>query len=56
MATATVTTAALAQEKIWFDKPSYDKAERKYFEKKTAEKKLVRESHIVIDVLILWFH
>ncbi|XP_072758838.1 probable elongation factor 1-delta isoform X3 [Anoplolepis gracilipes] len=26
-------TAALAKEKIWFDKPSYDKAERQYFEK-----------------------
>ncbi|XP_076380196.1 putative elongation factor 1-delta isoform X3 [Megalopta genalis] len=24
---------ALAQEKVWFDKPSYDKAERLYFEK-----------------------
>lgn len=33
MATATVATAALAKEKIWFDKPSYDKAERQYFEK-----------------------
>lgn len=33
MATATVVTAALAQEKIWLDKPSYDKAERQYFEK-----------------------
>ncbi|KZC13680.1 putative elongation factor 1-delta [Dufourea novaeangliae] len=25
--------SALAQEKVWFDKPSYDKAERLYFEK-----------------------
>lgn len=25
--------AALAQEKVWIDKPSYDKAERLYFEK-----------------------
>ncbi|XP_032669667.1 probable elongation factor 1-delta isoform X3 [Odontomachus brunneus] len=33
MATATVVTVALAQEKIWLDKPSYDKAERQYFEK-----------------------
>ncbi|XP_050456735.1 probable elongation factor 1-delta isoform X4 [Cataglyphis hispanica] len=33
MATATLVTAALAKEKVWFDKPSYDKAERLYFEK-----------------------
>ncbi|XP_070152734.1 uncharacterized protein [Polyergus mexicanus] len=33
MATATLVTAALAKEKVWFDKPSYDKAERQYFEK-----------------------
>lgn len=33
MATVTLATAALAKEKIWFDKPSYDKAERQYFEK-----------------------
>ena len=25
--------AALAREKVWFDKPSYDKAERLYFER-----------------------
>lgn len=25
--------SALAQEKVWFDKPSYDKAERLYFER-----------------------
>lgn len=24
--------SALAQEKVWIDKPSYDKAERLYFE------------------------
>ncbi|XP_018365501.1 PREDICTED: uncharacterized protein LOC108762807 isoform X2 [Trachymyrmex cornetzi] len=33
MTTATIATAALAKEKVWFDKPSYDKAERQYFEK-----------------------
>lgn len=33
MATVTLATAALAKEKVWFDKPSYDKAERQYFEK-----------------------
>jgi len=33
MTTVTITTAALAKEKVWFDKPSYDKAERQYFEK-----------------------
>ncbi|XP_011631227.1 probable elongation factor 1-delta isoform X3 [Pogonomyrmex barbatus] len=33
MTTATMATVALAKEKIWFDKPSYDKAERQYFEK-----------------------
>lgn len=26
-------TTALAQEKVWFDKPSYDKAECFHFEK-----------------------
>ncbi|XP_011687585.1 PREDICTED: elongation factor 1-delta-like isoform X2 [Wasmannia auropunctata] len=26
-------TAALAKEKVWFDKPTYDKAERLYFER-----------------------
>lgn len=33
MTTVTIATAALAKEKVWFDKPSYDKAERQYFEK-----------------------
>ncbi|XP_029167224.1 elongation factor 1-delta isoform X1 [Nylanderia fulva] len=33
MATVTLATAALAKENIWFDKPSYDKAERLHFEK-----------------------
>ncbi|CAL1681023.1 unnamed protein product [Lasius platythorax] len=33
MATVTLATAALAKEKVWFDKPSYDRAERQYFEK-----------------------
>lgn len=31
--TSTIAAAVLAKEKIWFDKPSYDKAERQYFEK-----------------------
>lgn len=33
MTTATTTTVALAKEKVWFDKPTYDKAERQFFEK-----------------------
>ncbi|XP_018404958.1 PREDICTED: elongation factor 1-delta-like isoform X2 [Cyphomyrmex costatus] len=33
MTTATIVPVALAKEKVWFDKPSYDKAERQYFEK-----------------------
>ncbi|RLU21280.1 hypothetical protein DMN91_005653 [Ooceraea biroi] len=41
MANTTVVPGALAQEKIWFEKPSYDKAERKYFEKKAMDKKMV---------------
>ncbi|XP_011332464.1 probable elongation factor 1-delta isoform X4 [Ooceraea biroi] len=40
MANTTVVPGALAQEKIWFEKPSYDKAERKYFEKKAMDKKM----------------
>ncbi|XP_029675234.1 probable elongation factor 1-delta isoform X2 [Formica exsecta] len=39
MATATLATAALAKEKVWFDKPSYDKAERQYFEKMAKAEK-----------------
>ncbi|XP_011631226.1 elongation factor 1-delta isoform X2 [Pogonomyrmex barbatus] len=43
MTTATMATVALAKEKIWFDKPSYDKAERQYFEKmaKVVSRKIV---------------
>ncbi|XP_011151561.1 probable elongation factor 1-delta isoform X2 [Harpegnathos saltator] len=39
----TMVTAALAQEKVWLDKPSYDKAERQYFEKmaKVMSRKVV---------------
>lgn len=35
MATSTMATIAnLTKEKVWFDKPTYDKAERQYYEKK----------------------
>nr|XP_012224968.1 PREDICTED: elongation factor 1-beta' isoform X3 [Linepithema humile] len=46
MATATVATAALAKEKIWFDKPSYDKAERQYFEKMAKMDDIAVLAHI----------
>ncbi|XP_029675233.1 elongation factor 1-delta-like isoform X1 [Formica exsecta] len=51
MATATLATAALAKEKVWFDKPSYDKAERQYFEKmaKVMSHKIVRTCTLKID-------
>ncbi|XP_072758837.1 elongation factor 1-delta isoform X2 [Anoplolepis gracilipes] len=44
-------TAALAKEKIWFDKPSYDKAERQYFEKmaKVMSHKIVEACTLKID-------
>lgn len=29
----TAALSALANEKVWFDKPTYDKAERQYYEK-----------------------
>lgn len=30
---STVALSSFAKEKIWYDKPSYDKAERQYFER-----------------------
>jgi len=33
MTTATMATVALAKEKVWFDKPTYDKAERQFYER-----------------------
>ncbi|XP_053974078.1 probable elongation factor 1-delta isoform X2 [Hylaeus anthracinus] len=42
--------SALAQEKVWFDKPSYDKAERLYFEKMAKlETCLKVVSHEIIE-------
>ncbi|XP_014477055.1 PREDICTED: probable elongation factor 1-delta isoform X2 [Dinoponera quadriceps] len=54
MATATVVTAALAQEKIWLDKPSYDKAERQYFEKmaKVVSRKVAGGCTLKCDNLV----
>lgn len=44
--------SALAQEKVWFDKPSYDKAERLYFERmaKVVSHKIIESCSLKSEV------
>ncbi|KAF3422871.1 hypothetical protein E2986_01147 [Frieseomelitta varia] len=46
--------SALAQEKVWFDKPSYDKAERLYFERmaKVVSHKIMENCSLKSEVSV----
>ncbi|KOX74266.1 putative elongation factor 1-delta [Melipona quadrifasciata] len=46
--------SALAQEKVWFDKPSYDKAERLYFERmaKVVSDKIMENCSLKSEVSV----
>ncbi|CAK9833855.1 Probable elongation factor 1-delta [Anthophora retusa] len=47
--------SALAQEKVWFDKPSYDKAERLYFERmaKVVSHKIIESCSLKSEVSVI---
>ncbi|XP_076477756.1 elongation factor 1-delta isoform X1 [Bombus vancouverensis nearcticus] len=47
--------AALAREKVWFDKPSYDKAERLYFERmaKVVSHKIMESCSLKSEVSVI---
>lgn len=43
----------LAQDKIWFDKPRYDQAERCFYERMNGSSQVPAQGQVAVDLLPL---